>query len=63
MESWSLRVCIRGGEGLSPTAAKERKAAERARKRQAGMKPYEVWLTAAEHKWFVAALAKRRNAK
>lgn len=28
----------------------ERKAAERARKRQAGMKPYEMWLSAKELK-------------
>lgn len=28
----------------------ERKAAERARKRQAGMKPYEMWLTGKELK-------------
>lgn len=35
---------------MSPRNAAERKAAERARKRVAGLKPHEVWMTAKEYK-------------
>lgn len=41
--------------------AAERKAAERARKRKAGMKPYEMWLTAKERKLVLLFLKDLRS--
>jgi len=41
--------------------AAERKRQERARKRQAGMKPYEMWLTTKERKAVLRLLKEFRG--
>jgi len=47
---------------VSKTAA-ERKAAERARKRQSGLRPYELWLSLTELKAVRALLKRLRGEK